>query len=617
LGVCHGPSDLPPVEPFFCDLRKELNRLNPSTILPEGETRGVTVSVRAWIGDAPARCWMCGTKGVSGFYSCPRCKIRGVHPQKKIVIDTTLQVGQNNEEGIGDPAPSNDDGQFEDYETNDAEIEFGDETNDNATDVEGKHFFMKSLPQVKFPTLNDPRRHYSEWKDYLKIHPGETDPKMVHRKGPTPLDKIKDVNPINDVPLEVMHLLDIGVLKDTIVLILHIPKPTAKNKVPTKRRRGRPAKDVVVDGKKKKKMTKITPARYRPWNCRIRAWSKLTPVEFGRRCRSLESFNSWKATEYRQFFYYYMPALMYLDRKNFDNINQDAVLHLLYGTKLLRGNSHIKKVSDKNMNISKQHLTSGFNAMAELTNYANATPKGHGVIHILDDALYFQCRLDSLSAYAFENQMIFFRQMGLQGTRVIEQIKNRLLEKGHLHDDLDDGNNTSNYDDESIESFYAKLLRHKASRPTMTLTDILHLPPFFVHSFDSKKKIVYCESFTIKEKFPDNVVRLYFENHNLSRKNAFCIEEMSMDNESGQLFVTVREFAHICNTFSKPFPSHSIRNFRVWGGLKNVTERVPFARIIGKYFSFPMFISSKDIKNQYHPRQVNQRWILQEIDHAE
>jgi hypothetical protein len=570
LAVCHGKGE-PKVQPFFCDLRKELNRLNKSTILPENEMRGVTVAVRAWIGDAPARCWMCGTKGVTGFLSCPRCKIVGVHPEK-----TTKSA------------------------VDDTEI-------------------TESTTGVKFPFIRQEKRMFEEWGEYFNMYPvGETNPNRVHRTGPTPLDQIIGVNPINDVPLEEMHLMDLGVLKDTPELLLRLELKKKKSQVdprPPPKKRRRRGKNAAVDGSKKKTLSKITPLKYRSWNYRIRAWSKLTPREFARRCRTLESYSNWKATEHRQFFYYYMPALMYVDEKNFGGAKRDAVLHINYGMSLLKGNNHHKSVPDVLINRSEHHLEEGFLTMVDLTDGANASFKGHAFVHLGDDVRYFKCRLGSLSSYPYENQMIFFRHMGLQGTRVIHQIKNRLLEKGHLHDDLDDcGRNRD--DEESIESFHAKLLRNKASRPNMDLSAVFLFPPFFVHSFNERYKIIHCELFTITEQFPDNVVRLHFEGKTRCKRNAYCIEQIIRD-ELGRLFVTVREFSNIANSFSNPFSSEKIGNFVAWGGLKVDSETIPFSRVIGKYFSFPLFLDSKNSNDEYHPSQLNQRWILQEIARGE
>jgi hypothetical protein len=494
----------------------------------------------------------------------------------------------------------------------------GVEKNDNEVNNNEPKFIFKSCHTVKFPDINtDPRRVFEDWESYKNPPAGYENSKiMVHRIGPTPLDKILEANPINDVPLEEMHLMDIGVLKDTVACLLNL-KVTDKTtsdavQAPVRRRR----KNAPVEGSKKKKLTKITPKNFIHWNTRINAWSKITPKEFGRHLDSLEFFGKWKATGHRVFFNYYMPALMYADPANFGEQKRDAVLHIIRGYKLLTGNTH-KPVPPGDIVRAEKHLAKGFEIMKSLSSGNWCTYKCHCMSHLGDDVRYFGSRLGSFSAYPYENQMIFFRQIGLQGNRAIQQIANRLVENGgQLNDDeLTGDSNTSNYTDESFESFFGKVMRNKASRPNMTVSDVLDLPPFFVHSFNESNKIIHCESFTITKKFPDNIVRLYFENTNHRKKNAFCIEEIIKD-EKGQLFIVVREFANIDNSFVKPYASSSIGNFLAWGGL-NPPQTVPFSRVIGKYFSFPQLLKIRDQKKKYNPRCPGQNWILQEIAHGD
>jgi hypothetical protein len=585
--VCHGKGE-PNVHPFFYDIRKELNRLNPNRTLMENETRGVTVTVRAIIADAPARCWMCGIKGCAGFFACPRCKIEGVHPQYRTEVTDSENDGDDEDEGIplGPNEPSR-----------------------------GKKFMFTTAKNVKFPTINnDEKRVFSEWAQYAKpSNPLDRSKVRLHRVGKTPLDKIADVNPINDVPLEEMHLMDLGVLKDTVAFLLNLKvteKKTTEKPAPKRRRR----KNDPVDAGKKKTLTKC-PRIFIGWNQRIVAWSKYTPREFARSCESLENFGQWKATLYRQFFMYYMVALMYVDEMQFDGQKKEAVLHMILGYRLLTGNTH-KPVPPSRIVRGQEHLNKAFHIMTSLSNGSWCTYKCHCMSHLADDVRYFECHLGSLSGYTFESQMIFFRQMGLQGNRVIKQIANRLVEKSTMYEGLDDGNETaSNYDDETFDSFYANVKRNQNSRPNMTVTDVLDLPPFFVHAFNEYNKIVRCESFTITEKFPDNVVRLFCHNKLRRKKNAFCIEKIERD-DTGKLVIEVREFKNLENTFSKPYASSSIGNFVASTGLKDYTEKVPFSLIIGKYFAFPHFLHIFDKDGKYDPHQPDQSWCLQDMAHG-
>jgi hypothetical protein len=602
--VCHGRDD-PKVHPFFCDLRKELNRLNPKTILPENETRGCTVRIRAYIGDAPARSWMCGTKGHSGFMCCPRCEIEGVHPIKKIKNPKWKDPNK--------PAPKPKKGAA-------ASAAAAVAANANGTEKVEEEFIYKKCHTVKFPTIRkDPERKFEKWESYLyppAKHEGSKI--MVHRTGPTPLDKILEANPINDVPIESMHSMDIGVCKDSSAFAINI-KITDKNTnddpvqaAPLKRR----GKNAPVDGGSKKRVPKITPKAFQPWNVRINAWNSCTPKEFGRRLDSLEYFNKWKATGHRLFFMYYLPALMYADPKRFCEHTRHALLHINLGYRLLSGNAH-KEVPESDITRAEKQLKFGFDIFTKLSGGSWCTYKCHlCMAHIGMDVRYFKAPLGSYSAYPYENQMIFFRQIGLQGNHPIKQIANQLAENGGQLDDdeFPDPKNTCPYHNETFESFFAKVMRNKASRPNMCVSDCIDFPPFFVHSFNQSRKIIHCESFTITQKFPDNVVRLHFESHRIRERNAFCIEEIITD-EKGCLFLIVREFANIKNSFAQPYASASIMNFLAWGGLKD-SQTVPFSRVIGKYFAFPLLLQIQDDKGKFNPRCLGQNWILHELEHS-
>jgi hypothetical protein len=572
----------PSVHPFFCDLRKELNRLNPKTVLPPGETREVTVIVRAFIADAPARAWQCCIKLYSGYYSCPRCKIRGCHPKKVDPKKPDPKKPDPKKPDPKKPGPKNTD-------------QGKDQTN------------------VIFPEVGkDDERLFSEWPTYFEPPRGEKQ-NMAHRTGPTPLDKIIDVNPINDVPLEEMHVMDLGVYKQMPEILLSLKAGEGKPK-----KRGPRTKNSVVAGYKRKKMPKILPARLHAWSHRIRIWSKLTPKEFGRKVSSLEYFSQWKANEYRQFFLYYFIPLAVIDKKTVNEQGLEAICNVNRAARLVAGNTH-KEVPKHRVEEGKKLLCTAFYQMKHLCDCASCAPKWHWMWHMLDDCLRFRCHLGSLSAYCFENQMIHFRRMGLTGTNVIQQVTNRLSERCLAHD-LDHGDQY-NFDAQSFACFFEKIKRNHTS-PEMTVTQVLDLLQFFVHDFNAKRQIVKCESFTITNKLPDNVVRLHFKGESRRRKNAFVVDTIFRDSLDGELKVYAREFVKLTNTFEKPYASSKIGNFFATGGLKtddlegDERQAVPFSRIIGKYFAFPTILMSRDENNKYNPRDVNQTWILQEIMHS-
>jgi hypothetical protein len=604
IGVYQGQGE-PNVHPFFCDIRKELNRLNKKTILPENETRCVTVIVRAIIADAPARCWMCVIKYYSGWYGCPRCKTKGVHP--RVVKQTNKPAGKKSANG-----------QLSTTNRQSTDEQPAGEQQGGAN-APGVNEYI-TLTTVKFPDINkDLPRITEEWESYLEIPAGQAK-NMAHRQGKTPLDKIYDIDPIYDVPLEEMHLMDLGVLKDTVEFLLKLKIDKNATNVAVPKRRGRPAKTAFVDGSKRKKLKNSTPKTFHDWNLRIQAWSKLTPKEFGRKMSSLDYFGMWKSVLYRQFFMYYMPALMHTENEiNFDSRKREAVLNIILGYRLVTGNTH-KPVPDLHLAKSKELLCRAFEQMKQLSGGSWCTYKCHCISHITDDAKNFQCHLGSLSAYPYESQMVHFRRMRLQGTNVIQQIANRLMEKGHLEDF--DNENACNYDDESFESFYERITRN-ATSSEMSVSDILDIPPFFVNDFNAKRQTVQCEGFTITNKLPNNFVRLHFTKKQRRARNAFVIDNIFRDTVDGELKFYAREFVELTNSFEKPYPSSLICNFVASGGLNNdeiishKRQPILFSRIIGKYFPFPTVMCSVDCNGDYFPSDSQQVWVLQEIMHSE
>jgi hypothetical protein len=585
FGVYQGEGE-PEVNAFFCDAKNELNRLHPSTNLSDNETRGVTIEIRAIIGDAPARCWLCGVKYFSGFYACCRCKSKGAHPYKKVIVQAPAPLPKNRTKNQPKKPPAK-------------------KTN------EPKEYTYVEMTTVKYPTIGHPPRVHEEWDSYWELPDGETDPKMIHRTGPTPLDRIIGINPIKQVVLELMHVLDGGVYKDVLALALKMNL----ERNPVSKRRG---KNAPIEGSKKVEMTSVTPMKYRSWNVRIRVWSKYTPKEFGRKLTSLDYVKTWKMNQHAQMFHYYLPALARLDELHFEAPKRDLVLHLIRAARLINKNVN-KPVPQEDIQESRFHFAAAFKLIHALSKGSACTIKVHYLIHLADDVLNIGFYAGTFSGYPYENQLVHFRHLGLTGYRVIYQIANRLMERGHLHEDLDEEDTQQcNHDEETIESFMTKVMRNRTSSE-QTVTDLLAFPPFFVHDFNEKRQVVTCESFTVTNKFPDNVVRLHYSTKTRRERNAFAISEIFRDSDDGQIKIRAREFVNLRSTFQKPFPSSKIGNFEGEHEAKNTNfkfEVFPFARILGKFFCFPKFL---DGRKTFDPLDLSKRqgWILQEIGHSE
>ena len=205
------------------------------------------------------------------------------------------------------------------------------------------------------------------------------------------------INPISDIPLEEMHLIDGGVAQDMILLLLAL-------NVDKKKRKKRKSSAKV-------KPRKVTPKSLIPWEVRIKQWRKAVPIEFVRKCSGLENFVHWKMAESRVFLMYYMIPLMYLDRKrNFKQDKMNAVLNLIRAYRLISGNTH-NPVREDDIIESRSLFRKSFEQMKALTDGASCSYKAHCSVHLPDDVVYFGCHTGSLAAYPFENQVRIFREV--------------------------------------------------------------------------------------------------------------------------------------------------------------------------------------------------------------
>jgi hypothetical protein len=362
------------------------------------------VKVRCIIADAPARQWLKGVKPHTGYYSCERCKIKGamIKLQKKPTTKGDTQPDDEIPAGVTKSGGKQPDQQVV--------------TADPTTWVTQRG--------MKFASLNDPPRCDKEWESYLDVEPseipdanGKIDERMKHRLRITPIDKLSlaGIKPIASFPLEEMHLVDGGGFKDNVRVLCKLPKEwkkLSKRKRPTvianriKKKSAAPPKTLKEHDDRLIKTKDLVAL-----NCRIAVWSGYcTPLEFRRRCRTLVSFKYWKMAESRQFVMYYLIPLFLTLGLSFDKIEFTIIANLVRAYGLITGNSY-EKVTRPDRILSRRLFRDYFVLISRLSKKI-CTYKVHCMWkHLVDDAKRFGCHTTALSAYPFENQVRFFRQV--------------------------------------------------------------------------------------------------------------------------------------------------------------------------------------------------------------
>jgi hypothetical protein len=215
------------------------------------------------------------------------------------------------------------------------------------------------------------------------------------------------------------------------------------------------------------------------------------PLEFDRHVRPLtKSVSKYKDHELRQMLYYLLYPLFFkiLDKPQFENIL------LLPQSMLLLGSYNPDPVPAENIlkatNVLKKHVSK----LKEFKYPIRFLT--HNIIHLPEDAENFECGIETLGAFIYENEMGIFRDMLGSGYHAVEQIRNRLAERNkYLLPTADNGMILTD----------SKALFKQATIQKQQEAGESHILLEFVDKGEKNKKKLRFAKFTITNKFPDNV----------------------------------------------------------------------------------------------------------------
>ena len=149
----------------------------------------------------------------------------------------------------------------------------------------------------------------------------------------------------------------------------------------------------------------------------------LLPSEFARQPRSLHQLDRWKATEFRQFLLYTGPIVL----RNV--VNKEVYNHFLTLTVaisiLLCPNDIFR---NQYLAYSKELLQYFVQKSKHIYGNTFISYNVHGLIHLHEDVKYFQCSLNEICAFPFENHLQFIKKLVRNSTNPIVQVAKRLNE---------------------------------------------------------------------------------------------------------------------------------------------------------------------------------------------
>jgi hypothetical protein len=205
---------------------------------------------------------------------------------------------------------------------------------------------------------------------------------------------------IKQFPLDVMHLIDLGVMKKLLKFIL------------SGECYGRSLnKDDIL-------ALSIT----------LESYVECTPSEFTRNPRNLKDISQWKATEFRQFIHY--TGIVLLKEKIDDNLYYHfLLLHCAY--RLL---SH-PETCQSNVSSAQTLLEEFVTNFVPLYGAKKVSYNVHNLLHLSDCVKEHGC-VDNFSAYKFENYLRELKKLIKKPSYVLQQLYNRIVEQAELNDEM-------------------------------------------------------------------------------------------------------------------------------------------------------------------------------------
>ncbi|KAF5281928.1 hypothetical protein FQR65_LT14454 [Abscondita terminalis] len=210
----------------------------------------------------------------------------------------------------------------------------------------------------------------------------------------TILKQIPNFDLVENVVLDYMHLVCLGVVKKLIILWLDGPLP---NRLPSR----------IVN----------------EINENLISLKSTVPQEFVRKPRAIKEYKLWKATEFRQFLLYSGPVVL---RKLLSEHMYTNFLCLHIAITIL-GSPNFSK-HQENINYANSLLLYFVKSFQIIYGEAYVSHNVHNLVHLAEDVKQFGS-LDSFSAFQFENHMSQIKKNIRKADRPLQQLIKRHAEQ--------------------------------------------------------------------------------------------------------------------------------------------------------------------------------------------
>lgn len=146
------------------------------------------------------------------------------------------------------------------------------------------------------------------------------------------------------------------------------------------------------------------------------------PREFARQPRGLQELDRWKATELRQFLLYTGPLVL---RKV---VSPALYTHFLSLRVIMSILLNSDEVRNRYLGYARDLVMYFVKKCERIYGTTFTVYNVHSLIHLPDDVEHFQCPLDDVSSFPFENYLRTLKKMVRQSKNPIAQVAKRLTE---------------------------------------------------------------------------------------------------------------------------------------------------------------------------------------------
>ncbi|VEN57146.1 unnamed protein product [Callosobruchus maculatus] len=344
--------------------------------------------------------------------------------------------------------------------------------------------------RVCFPDLAFTKRTHKDFVD-------QTDPD--HHTGHTHLLKIPGINIIDDIPLDYMHLVMLGVVKKIISGIwCNGPPPN-----------------------------KLSSHQIQMISENLLGLVPYVPMEFARKPRGLKEVKMWKATEFRQFLLYTGPLVL-------KDILPKNIYQLFMTLSVAINLLLTENISNDLISYAESLLLFFIKNVKEIYGSHLLTHNFHNLLHLCDDVRKFGS-LDNFSNFAFENFLQHLLKLVRKPEKPLQQVIRRYHE---MHVNQLQNSNTSLKDKEYV-------LKNEHFGGSLILDCV-----------GPEYKAVYFKNYYLGSNPKDSCCIL-------NDGSVFQIHNIAFSTSLGKDVIIGHQYKDKCDFFSYPCPSSNLNIYKV------------------------------------------------------